>query len=341
MEKKKMVLGAGILFLALVLINIGAQFVDFSGLPTFASILLPQGLIIVPVILYVVITKQNFFELIRLRKMNIWSLLLIIPLVYMLEPLLICINAFSMAFSTNVISSTMGSIADELPYIAGLSLMALLPALVEEITFRGVLLNSFHRDSNPWPAIIFSAICFGCMHMNLNQLTYALVLGLLMGIILEATGSILSTMLVHFVFNGTSVSMLYLLPKFAVWYMKLLEESGMTLEQAGLTQQDIDSLMNVGNTTTTSTPEEMLMTGAMFLIPAIIGLALAGLLLYLIAYLNKRHLILKGMFTRKSPEQKQAMAADKVRIMNPALGIAIGICVIFSVIVEVLIRMQM
>lgn len=339
MEKKKMVLGAGLLFLGLVLIYIGAQFVDFSGLPVFAMILVPQGLIIIPVILYVIITKQNFLKLIRFRKMNIWSLLLVIPLVYMIQPLLICINAFSMAFSTNVISDTMGSIVETMPYIAGLSLMALLPALVEEITFRGVLLNSFHRDSNPWPAILFSAVCFGCMHMNLNQMAYALVLGIIMGIILEASGSILSTMLVHFIFNGTSVSLLYLLPKFAVWYVNTLEENGMTLEQVGLTQQDIDSLINVGQSTEAAAPGQMLQTGAMMLIPALIGLALAGLVIYLIAYLNKRHLILKGMFTKKSPEQKQAMAADKVRIMNPALGIAIGICVVFSIIVEILIRM--
>lgn len=342
MEKKKMVLGAGILFLVLVLINIGAGFIDFSGLPTFATILLAQGLIIVPVILYIVVTKQNFFEAIRLRKMNVWSVLLVIPLVYLIQPLLICINAFSMAFSTNVIADTMGSVVSETPYIVALSLMALLPALVEEITFRGVLLNSFHRDSNPWPAILFSAICFGCMHMNLNQMAYAFVLGILMGIILEATGSILSTMIVHFIFNGTSVSMLYLLPKFANWYMNLLEESGMSLEQVGLTQQDMDSLMNIGETAAaaTTTPEQMLLTGAIMLIPAFIGLALAGLLVYLIAYLNKRHLILKGMFTKKSSEQKQAMEADKVRIMKPALGIAIGICIIYSVVIEILIRMQ-
>lgn len=340
MEKKKMVLGAGILFLALVLINITLQFFDFSGFPTFAMILLPQACIIVPVILYVIITKQNFFELIRFRKMNFWSVLLIIPVTYLLNPLLTCINAFSMAFSTNMISGTMGSIADELPYIAGLSLMALLPALTEEITFRGVMLNSFHRDSNPWPAILFSAVCFGCMHMNLNQMAYALVLGILMGIILEASGSIISTMLVHFIFNGTSISLMYLLPKFAEWYMKLLEHNGMTLEQVGLTQQDMDALMNIGQTTTASTPEQMLMTGTIMLIPAIIGLVLAGLLIYLIAYLNKRQLILKGMFMKKSPEQKQAMAADKVRIMNPALGIAIGICVIFSIVIEVLLRIS-
>lgn len=341
MEKKKMVLGASILFLLIVLINIGAGFIDFSGVPLFATILISQGMIIIPVLIYVLVTRQNLFQLIRLRKMNIWSLLLVIPLTYLLQPLLISINAISMSFSTNILAGTMGSIMDELPYIAFLSLMAILPALVEEITFRGVLLNSFHRDSNPWPGIIFSAICFGAMHMNLNQITYALVLGLLMGIILEATGSILSTMVVHFVFNGTSTTLVYMLPKFTKWYLELLEENGMTLEQVGLTQQDMDQLMNVGDAASTAaaSPEQMLMTGLIMLIPALVGLALAGLLLYYIAYLNKRHLILKGMFTKKTPAQKEAMAADKVPVMNVCLGIGIGICIIYAILTEVLIRL--
>ncbi len=333
MEKKKQVMGASILFLAIVVINVGAQFLDLSGLPLYMNILLAQGLIVIPAIIYLIVTKQNFFEAIRLRKMNIWSVLLLIPVVYLLEPLLVCINAFSMAFSTNVIANTMQDITDMMPYIAGLSLMALLPALVEELTFRGVMMNSFHRDSNPWPAIIFSAICFGCMHMNFNQITYALVLGILMGIIVEATGSILSTVIVHFIYNGTSTTLLYLMPKVMAWSNSVLEESGMS-------QQELDQAMNMGDAASSVEAGQMLMVAGVMIFPALMGLALAALLVYLIAYLNKRHYILKGMFTKKTPEQKEAMAADKVRIMNVFLGIAIGLCAAMAILVEVLQRIK-
>lgn len=327
-----MVQGASILFLALVLINIGAGFIDFSALPTFARISMAQLLIIVPVILYLIITKQNFFHAIRLRKVNIWSLLLVIPLVYLLEPLLICINAISMSFSTNVIATTMEDIVNSMPYIAGLSLMALLPALVEEITFRGVLLNSFHRDSNPWPGIIFSAICFGAMHMNFNQIAYALVLGIIMGIVLEASGSILTTMLVHFLYNGTSTTLLYLLPVIMKWSNSVLEDSGMS-------QAEIENMMSVSEAVETTSGEQMLLMGLIMIIPALVGLILAAGLIYLIARLNNRQLILLGMFRKKTKEQKEAMAADRVKIMNVFLWIALGFCVAYAVLTEVLIRM--
>lgn len=338
MEQRKKIMGASILFLILVLLNIGLSFIDFSRLPIFCTVILAQAAILIPVIIYLIVTKQNFFQAIRLRKVNIWSLLLVIPLTYLLEPLLTCINAFSMAFSTNIISGTMNSMVESSPYLMVLSLVALLPALVEETTFRGVMLNGFHRDSNPWPAILFSAVCFGCMHMNFNQIAYALVLGIILGILLEASGSILSTMMVHFIFNGTSVTLLYLLPKYVEWYLNYLEKSGISPEQIGLTQQDLDAMQNIGSVSTDTSPEQMLMIGAIMIIPAVIGLVLAGLCIYLIAYLNHRHLILKGMFTKKTPEQKQAMRADRVRIMNPALGIAIGCCVVFAIVQEVLIR---
>lgn len=332
MEKRKMILGASILFLIIVIINIGAGFIDFSMLPTFARIALAQALIIVPVIVYLIVTKQNFFEAIRLKKVNIWSLLLVIPLVYLLEPLLICINAISMSFSTNVIATTMEDIVETMPYIAGISLMALLPALVEEITFRGVLLNSFHRDSNPWPGIIFSAICFGAMHMNFNQIAYALVLGIIMGIVLEASGSILTTMLVHFLYNGTSTTLLYLLPMIMKWSNGVLEDSGMS-------QAEIDQMMSVSEAAATTSSEQMLLMGLVMIIPALIGLLLAGGLVYLIARLNNRQLILIGMFKKKTKEQKEAMAADRVKIMNVFLWIGIGFCVAYAVLTEIFIRM--
>lgn len=329
MEKKKMIRGASILFLVLVIMNIGAGLIDFGDIPIALNILIPQGLILIPVLIYVLVTKQNLFHLIRFRKINFWSLLLVIPVVYLLEPLLICINAVSMAFSTNVIAGTMDNITSTLPYVAGISLMALLPAIVEETTFRGVLLNSFYQERHPWTAILFSALCFGLMHMNFNQIAYALVLGILMGILLEASGSILATMLLHFLYNATSTSLLYLLPKLMSWSTQVLEDSG-------INQQEIDQMMNVGDAAATTTPGQCLAIAGMMLLPALAGVALAGFLVYAIAYLNGRQEILKSMFRKKTPEEKEAMKIDKVRVMNVILGIGMGLCVVYAILVEVL-----
>lgn len=331
MEAKKRIWGASILFLVLVVINIAANFIPFGDMPIYLNILIPQALIIVPVLVYATVTRQNLFRLIRFRKVNFWSLLLVIPLVGLLEPVIICVNAFSMAFSTNVIAGTMEGITGMLPYVAGISLMALLPAVVEETTFRGVLLNSFHRDSNPWPAILFSALCFGCMHMNFNQIAYALILGILMGILLEASGSILSTMLLHFLFNATSTSLMYLLPYITQWSNNVLENSGMSA-------QELEQVTSVSEAAAEYTSGQMLMLGGIMIVPALISLVLAALLIYAIAYLNRRHLIIRGMVTKKTPEQKQARKADRVPVMNVFLGIGMGLCVAMAIFTEFVLK---
>lgn len=331
MEAKKRIWGASILFLVLVVINIAANFIPFGDMPIYLNILIPQALIIVPVLAYAAVTRQNLFRLIRFRKVNFWSLLLVIPLVGLLEPVIICVNAFSMAFSTNVIAGTMEGITGMLPYVAGISLMALLPAVVEETTFRGVLLNSFHRDSNPWPAILFSALCFGCMHMNFNQIAYALILGILMGILLEASGSILSTMLLHFLFNATSTSLMYLLPYITQWSNNVLENSGMSA-------QELEQVTSVSEAAAEYTSGQMLMLGGIMIVPALISLVLAALLIYAIAYLNRRHLIIRGMVTKKTLEQKLARKADRVPVMNVFLGIGMGLCVAMAIFTEFVLK---
>ena len=58
-------------------------------------------------------------------------------------------------------------------------------------------------------AILFSGILFGLFHMNFNQCAYAFLIGVLFAILVEITDSIVSTIIVHFVFNGISVTTTY------------------------------------------------------------------------------------------------------------------------------------
>ncbi len=89
----------------------------------------------------------------------------------------------------------------------------------------------------------------------------------------------------------------------------------------------------------TSTTGQMLLLGGILLPFAVLGLILAGLLLRVIAKLNQRELILKGMFQRKTSEQKLAMKADHVRIMTIFLWIALGLCLAYAILTEVLVHM--
>lgn len=90
-----------------------------------------------------------------------------------------------------------------------LGLMALIAVIVaplcEEIIFRGYLYPVAKRFTGPWPAAIFSALVFGAAHGNLTALLPLFLLALLLVWLYEKTGSLWSTIAVHFCFNGATV----------------------------------------------------------------------------------------------------------------------------------------
>lgn len=81
----------------------------------------------------------------------------------------------------------------------------------EELIFRGALFDRFYLVFSFWTANILQAVLFGVYHMNVIQGVYAFLLGILLGMIRQMTGSILSTIFSHMIFNATSYAISYIL----------------------------------------------------------------------------------------------------------------------------------
>ncbi len=90
---------------------------------------------------------------------------------------------------------------------------AIIPALVEELLFRGTILSSI-RPYSESGAVLISALLFGLMHQTPYQLFYTTALGVILGILRVKTGSIWAGVLVHFFNNLLSVIQSYLLERF-------------------------------------------------------------------------------------------------------------------------------
>ena len=90
-----------------------------------------------------------------------------------------------------------------------LLVVGILPAICEEVLFRGYLLSSFTKKTRPWAAIVLSAILFGVFHMNLYQGCYAFLLGLILAFTIYRSGSIVCSCLIHFVCNSLAVLLTY------------------------------------------------------------------------------------------------------------------------------------
>ena len=74
----------------------------------------------------------------------------------------------------------------------------------EELIFRGAIFDRLHVACQFWIANAIQAALFGLYHLNLIQGAYAFLLGMVLGMIVYATGSILASILTHILFNSTS-----------------------------------------------------------------------------------------------------------------------------------------
>lgn len=91
-----------------------------------------------------------------------------------------------------------------------LFIIALIPALGEELTFRGVLQQSLTQRMNPHIAIFVSAAIFSFIHFQFYGFLPRMFLGVLLGYMFYISGSLWTSIVMHFVNNGTAVVLYYM-----------------------------------------------------------------------------------------------------------------------------------
>lgn len=93
--------------------------------------------------------------------------------------------------------------------------MAFLPAVCEEICFRGALQRiMIHITKNPWRGIIITAILFSALHFQFLGFLPRLYLGIVLGAIYWYSGSLWTSILAHFVYNGVQVIGVSYMPEY-------------------------------------------------------------------------------------------------------------------------------
>lgn len=170
-------------------------------LPLYASLVLGQVIIlIVPSIIYFYVTKLPIKETLRLNKIGILDIVIIIALGIFIQPAAMFIGTLASMFFPNLISKVVFEM-NSLPLITKLVVIALTPAICEEITMRGIFLSGYKKVDIKIAALM-SGLIFGILHMNMQQFFYAFALGVLLAYLVHITNSIFASMLCHFTFNG-------------------------------------------------------------------------------------------------------------------------------------------
>jgi len=87
--------------------------------------------------------------------------------------------------------------------------VAITPAIVEELLFRGLIQNCFERRLVPLRAAIWTGIIFGLFHFNPFQIVPLIILGCFFGILRMRSRSMIIAMTMHFLNNALAVVVTY------------------------------------------------------------------------------------------------------------------------------------
>lgn len=208
----KKVFKANLYFLIILLLEI---FLPYGLRPIYKKFGVSDGRILlvlshaiiflIPAIIYVIVTKSSARDTFKLNKLYLKDVLLIILLGFVCQPIMTFFSLITSFFFKNEIGAFMTEIGST-PYILLLMLVAVLPAITEEVTIRGVVLSGYD-NINKYKAALVTGLFFGMLHLDPQQFLYATVLGFILALVVRATKSIFATAIIHFLINGTSVTM--------------------------------------------------------------------------------------------------------------------------------------
>ena len=85
---------------------------------------------------------------------------------------------------------------------------AVIPAVFEEIMFRGIILNNAQEGAGTVRAIFLSGFCFSLYHGSVEQTVYQFICGCLFAFLAARSRSITPTVIIHFI-NNALIIVLY------------------------------------------------------------------------------------------------------------------------------------
>lgn len=207
-----------------VLLPLGSFIMNNLGVnENFMEISYMYLFMFIPVILFVINDKRETKEILSLKKVSIKQLLIAVLIVLALQPITALVAGFTQTLLGQGDSMAQGMQDMESNYslFKALFVIAITPALCEELVMRGVVLSGY-KNLSFWKIALMNGVLFGLFHNNFMQLFYTMVAGIVLSYVVLITSSILPAMLMHFIMNAMSVVLerypSNVFSKFVNWY---------------------------------------------------------------------------------------------------------------------------
>lgn len=100
--------------------------------------------------------------------------------------------------------------------------MGIAAPVVEEICFRGIVLNRLLYWTPKWVAIIIGSVLFGLIHLNSLQILYATVIGVVFSFLYVRFRNLCICIIGHMAFNLASIIFNAINPDISIWAIFIL-----------------------------------------------------------------------------------------------------------------------
>ena len=150
-------------------------------------------------------TNNSIISKPKASKILIYSLIAIISF-FALFPIVNCFDSLLTHLGVKI--NTLSYPLNTTNYFISLFTSALIPAVVEELLFRGIIFKGLKQHGKSF-SIVLTTIIFAVYHMSISQTIYPLLFGLLLTLVTYKENNVLYCILMHFINNFAALTISY------------------------------------------------------------------------------------------------------------------------------------
>lgn len=267
------------------------------------SLLLSQLIVLVPAVLFLFGTRTDPGRLIAHNRPKFTTTLLVVVFTFLCMPAIIAVNAFSMLFVDNEVAG-LQSYMLSVPWWQILLMVGIIGPVSEEFVFRGVIYHGYKTSQRFVGSMLLLALLFGLTHLNFNQMSYAVLVGIVSVLLLEGSGSIFYSMLFHICINTTNVVQ-----------MLVQKAQGTIMSQE-------ESMAYIERTMQMPYKQALAVSVSVYAVIAAGATALAGCLLYLIVKKENRVQHMQQLLHGNTGEKR-------TKLISVPLVISVVLCLLY------------
>lgn len=222
-KKRSLFFDTSLIYFVVIILFVGLRiFTNLvpinDGVSILLNFLIQIGfMFLVPLYMYKILRKKKTKEVFKdfnVKKINFKAVLITILIGFIVYFLNLAIASFFNIFIYGTgydPSFGMSSASTSYPtinFIKDIIVTAILPGICEEFCHRGLLVNGY-KQLDMKKTILLVGFLFGLMHLNIEQFFYATVIGMFLTFLVYVTGSIIPSMIVHFMNNFMGLYLTY------------------------------------------------------------------------------------------------------------------------------------